>query len=114
MACFIVDVTHKPRGREMRLLDDEQEKRSKRLELFALLISPEFIHARFSSNFEAIRSGFAVESLQIDYLIQRGDTLLHAAIRNRDDYDLCRFLLEQGANPNAANAVGDTPLILAV
>lgn len=102
ITCFIVDVIHRLRG---------HENRSKRLELFTLFISPEITHARLLFNSETIRSGFALEHLQIDYLIQ-GDTLLHAAIRN-GDYELCCFLLEQGADPNAANAVGDTPLILA-
>lgn len=85
------------------------ERESKRRELFALLIPPELIHLTFTSNYQAIN-----DRLGMNYSIQLGDTLLHAIIRNSGNRNLCAFLFQQGADPNAANAVGDTPLILAI
>jgi len=42
-----------------------------------------------------------------------GDTPLHAAVGGRKSEKIIRYLLEEGADPAAANAKGVTPLVLA-
>lgn len=51
------------------------------------------------------------EGLSVQTADARGDTLLHVAARDGDG-EMFRFLLEQGADENARNAAGQTPLDL--
>jgi ankyrin repeat protein len=45
--------------------------------------------------------------------IENGDTALHAAISGRGSEAIIRFLVAQGADPEAKNKRGQTPLSLA-
>ncbi|HUL80795.1 MAG TPA: ankyrin repeat domain-containing protein [Gammaproteobacteria bacterium] len=51
--------------------------------------------------------------LELDAANHDGDTPLHAAVAGRHSDKIVRYLLDEGANPTAANAKGQTPLAVA-
>jgi ankyrin repeat protein len=64
---------------------------------------------------EAVETLELLLSLGLDLAAanQAGDTALHAAVGGRGSEAIVRFLLERGADPNAANGRQQTPLSLA-
>lgn len=70
------------------------------------------IDAVQNSNKDAVRT--AVQDLKTDINARDNNhlTVLHLAIQNRD-YDMVVLLLSLGADPNAPDSIGDTPVFLA-
>lgn len=74
--------------------------------------------ALLNDNFKTIKELIEEPSIDLTHTLDRGDSYLHKAVRYHgkipDMFEIIRLLIHNGADVNALNEMGDTPLFVAV
>lgn len=66
-----------------------------------------------SNNLQKVKELVISQSADVKFTDERDNSLLHFSASNDDFNDISFFLLEEGANPDARDKIGDTPMHIA-